>query len=64
MESIKLYEQLDEDFIFPELTDDWSKETNNVSDFICDQYKEHFMGLVCDNTKIINKVYTAVFPSK
>lgn len=63
MESSKLYEQLEKDFIFPELTDDWSKETSDISNFICDQYKKRFMGLVCDNTKLTNKIYTAVFPS-
>jgi putative NIF3 family GTP cyclohydrolase 1 type 2 len=63
MEASKLYEQLEKDFIFPELVDDWSKETFDISDFICDQYKKRFMGLVCDNTQKINKVYTAVFPS-
>lgn len=63
MEATKLYKQLEKDFIFPELNDDWSTETSDISAFICGQYKERFMGLVCDNTKIINKVYTAVFPS-
>lgn len=63
MESSKLYQQLEKDFIFPELSDDWSKETSDISEFICDQYKKRFMGLVCDNTQTINKVYTAVFPS-
>jgi len=63
MEAIKLYKQLEKDFIFPELTDDWSKETGDILDFICEQYKKRFIGLVCDNTKIINKIYTAVFPS-
>ena len=63
MEANKLYKQLEKDFIFPGLTDDWSKETNDISEYISDQYKKRFIGLVCDNTKIINKVYTAVFPS-
>jgi len=63
MEANKLYEQLEKDFIFPGLTDDWSKETSDISEFISDQYKNRFMGLVCDDTKTINKVYTAVFPS-
>jgi putative NIF3 family GTP cyclohydrolase 1 type 2 len=63
VEASKLYEQLEKDFIFPELVDDWSKETIDISNFVCDQYKKRFMGLVCDNSKTINKVYTAVFPS-
>ncbi len=63
MDANKLYEQLEKYFIFPELVDDWSKEIFDISDFICDQYKKRFMGLVCDHTQIINKVYTAVFPS-
>jgi putative NIF3 family GTP cyclohydrolase 1 type 2 len=63
MEATKLYDQLETDFIKPSLTDDWSKETADISDFITDQYRKRFMGLVCDHTPTINKVYTAVFPS-
>lgn len=63
MESTKLYKQLEKDFIFPELTDDWKNQVDPIADFICDNYKKRFMGLVCDHNQIINKVYTAVFPS-
>lgn len=63
MEATKLYEQLEKDFISPELTDDWKDQVDPIADFVCDSYKNRFMGLVCDNTQIVNKVYTSVFPS-
>ena len=36
----------------------------SVSNFISENFKKRSMGLVCDFTAEINKVYTAVFPSK
>jgi putative NIF3 family GTP cyclohydrolase 1 type 2 len=32
--------------------------------FICDNFKNRDMGLVCDFTETVNRVYTAVFPSE
>jgi putative NIF3 family GTP cyclohydrolase 1 type 2 len=59
-----LYEQLDRDFIKPGLTDEWYKYMTELEPFICENFKNRDMGLVCGFTKIINKVYTAVFPSE
>ncbi len=63
MEAIKLYEQLEKDFINPLLIDDWASHMESVFEFISDNFKKRSMGLVCDNSQEINKVYTAVFPS-
>jgi len=63
MKAEKLYAQLEKDFIKPGLSDEWFKYMEPIADFICDNYKKRSMGLVCDNTSEINKVYTAVFPS-
>jgi putative NIF3 family GTP cyclohydrolase 1 type 2 len=63
MKAVELYTQLEKDFITPALSDEWFKYMEPIADFICDNYKKRSMGLVCDNAKEINKVYTAVFPS-
>ncbi len=34
-----------------------------IDDFLSDNFKQRSMGLVCDNSTEIKKVYTAVFPS-
>jgi len=34
-----------------------------VEKYICNNFKQRYMGLLCDFTGEINKVYTAVFPS-
>lgn len=64
MEAIKLYEKLENDFIREEMTDDWIKYMDSINDFLTDNFKERSMGLVTDFTSEINKVYTAVFPSR
>jgi len=64
MESIKLYEKLEKDFITSKMSDEWAKYMDSVSEFLSENFKKRSMGLVCDFTKEINKVYTAVFPSK
>jgi putative NIF3 family GTP cyclohydrolase 1 type 2 len=63
MKAVKLYAQLEKDFITPTLSDDWARYMQSVADFLSDNFKQRSMGLVCDNSKEINKVYTAVFPS-
>ncbi|MEM4182083.1 MAG: hypothetical protein QXX68_02955 [Candidatus Pacearchaeota archaeon] len=63
MEAGILYERLEKDFIKPELFDDWFQYMKEIEDFICDNFKKRSMGLVCDFTDEIKKVYTAVFPS-
>jgi len=56
-----LYNKLEIDFKLAQCTDDWSEMTMN--DYITQNFKERYMGLVTDNTDEINYVYTAVFPS-
>jgi len=63
MEAVKLYAQLEKDFITPALSDEWAKYMESIADFLSENFKQRSMGLVCDNSKEINKVYTAVFPS-
>lgn len=64
MEAIKLYNRLEKDFILPGLSDDWAQHMGHIDAFVCDNFKKRSMGLVCDFTKEIGRVYTAVFPSK
>jgi putative NIF3 family GTP cyclohydrolase 1 type 2 len=59
----ELYEQLEKDFIIPGMTDEWAKSMDPISDFLCENFKKRSMGLVCDFSDEISKVYTAVFPS-
>lgn len=64
MKAIKLYQQLEKNFIVSGLSDEWAEDVNSITDFITDNFKKRSMGLVCDFTTEINKVYTAVFPSE
>ena len=59
----KLCQKLDEDFITPEMTDEWVSEVLPVKSYICSRFLQREMGLVCDFAEEIKKVYTAVFPS-
>jgi putative NIF3 family GTP cyclohydrolase 1 type 2 len=63
MKAAKLYAQLEKDFITPSLSDEWAKYMGSIADFLSDNFKQRSMGLVCDNSAEIKKVYTAVFPS-
>lgn len=63
MEAKQLYQQLEKDFITPEMSDDWAQYMDSVADFLSENFKKRSMGLVCDFATEINKVYTAVFPS-
>jgi len=64
MKAAKLYRHLEKDFITPKMSDEWEGHINSISDFISENFKKRSMGLVCDFTTEINRVYTAVFPSK
>ncbi|MFH1561608.1 MAG: Nif3-like dinuclear metal center hexameric protein [Patescibacteria group bacterium] len=64
MKAIQLYQQLEKDFVTPKMSDDWAEYMDTVADFLCDNFKKRSMGLVCDFTNKIEKVYTAVFPTK
>ncbi len=63
MDAKKLYQRLEEDFIEPGLSDDWAEYMEEVKDFLSDNFKKRSMGLVCDNSREISRVYTAVFPT-
>lgn len=62
MEAERLYARLEKDFIKPGITDDWMKYMKN-KDFLSDNFKARSMGVVCDNSEEIKRVYTAVFPT-
>jgi len=63
MRAIDLYEQLERDFIFPHLHDDFASYIPDMHPYIAENFKQRSMGLVCDFTREIRQVYTAVFPS-
>lgn len=64
MKATQLYQQLEKDFITPKMSDEWFKYMGSIADFICENFKKRSIGLVCDFTTEVKKVYTAVFPSK
>jgi putative NIF3 family GTP cyclohydrolase 1 type 2 len=64
MRAIDLYNQLEMDFITGDLTDTWAKYMVELEKYLSPNFKERSMGLVCDFTNEINKVYSAVFPTK
>jgi len=64
MKAVDLYSQLEMDFVVPEITENWYNDEMSVNDaYVCDNFKQRSLGLLCDFTQEINKVYTAVFPS-
>ena len=63
MKATQLYKKLEKDFITSALSDDWIRYMEPVRDFLSDNFKKRSMGLVCDFTQEIDKVYIAVFPS-
>jgi len=60
----ELYSHLDNDFIKPGISDDFYNYMPELEPFLCDNFKQRSMGLVCDFTETINRVYTAVFPTE
>ena len=63
MNAGELYTRLERDFITPSMTDDWAQDMRPMWDFMCDNFRDRSMGLVCDNSQQIDRVYTAVDPS-
>jgi len=65
MNAIKLYNQLEKDFVRPGMVEDWYDDSSltDVAEYVCENFKRYSMGLLCDFATEINKVYTAVFPS-
>ena len=63
MKATDLYNRLEKDFVKPSMQENWYNGMSELSDYICDNFKQRSSGLLCDFTEEINKVYTAVFPS-
>lgn len=65
MNATELYNQLEKDFVSPGIVENWYDYDSliDVAEFICDNFKKRSIGLLCDFTTKITKVYTAVFPS-
>ena len=61
MKAEKLYKQLDFDFELDSCKDDWAAMDYN--EFISENFKNRYMGILLDNSEEIDSVYTAVFPS-
>ncbi len=56
----ELYLKLNNDFNVTNLKDDWS--FMDFNEYINLEFKKKYIGLMLDNTSVINKVYTATFP--
>jgi len=63
MKALDLYNQLEKDFIFPHLHDEFARYIPDMHPYMTNSFKERSMGLVCDFADEANTVYTAVFPS-
>lgn len=63
MKATQLYQRLEE-FITPEMIEDSFDYMESVADFVCENFRKRSLGLICDFAAEINKVYTAVFPSR
>ena len=63
MRAVDLYNQLEKDFVKPDTKEDWYEDMAGLDEYICDNFKQRSMGLLCDFAQEITKVYTAVFPS-
>lgn len=64
MKAINLYNHLEEDFISEKMSDDWYKYMSELEEYLAPNFKKRSMGLVCDFTDEIKRVYSAVFPTK
>lgn len=61
MKAKKVYKKLDSDFELDLCKDDWSGMDFN--EYVSDNFKARHMGILLDNSREIDYVYTAVFPS-
>jgi len=59
-----IYKNLDNYFIKHEITDDFYQYMTELAPFLCDNFKKSSIGLVCDFTETIDRVFTAVFPTE
>ena len=53
---------MENDFRLSICSDNWSEM--DMNEYVTNQYRERYMGLISDNSDSINYAYTAVFPSK
>jgi len=60
----EIYTTLDNDFIKPEISDEFYQYMTELAPFLCDNFKKRSMGLVCDFTETVDCVFTAVFPTE
>lgn len=63
MNAKELYQKLEIDFELDKCRDDWDK-IDFDAEFVTENFRKRFIGILADNTEEINKVYTAVFPSE
>jgi putative NIF3 family GTP cyclohydrolase 1 type 2 len=63
MDAEKIYQKLESDFKLHKCRDDWSY-IDFDSEFISENFRKRYMGILTDNTEQISKIYTAVFPSE
>jgi putative NIF3 family GTP cyclohydrolase 1 type 2 len=61
MNANELYQKLEIDFELDKCSDDWGRI--DLGEYVTENFKHRYMGLVLDNAEKIEKVYTAVFPS-
>ncbi len=60
MKANELYEKLDKEFDLDHLKDDWS--FMSINEYIAQDFRKRYMGIMLNNTDEVKKVYTAVFP--
>ena len=66
MKAVELYHRLELDFVKPGMVEDWfwfRYMPEEMGAYVCENFKQRSMGLLCDFAEEIGKVYTAVFPS-
>lgn len=63
MQTKELYQKLEVDFKLGKCQDDWS-HIDFDKEFVTENFRNRYMGILADNTDEIQKVYTAVFPSE
>ncbi|MCL2378003.1 MAG: Nif3-like dinuclear metal center hexameric protein [Defluviitaleaceae bacterium] len=63
MKATDLYNHLEKDFYRQGMSDNWFNYMGALEAYLCDNFKQRSIGVMCDFALEVNKVYTAVFPS-
>jgi len=63
MNAQELYKKLEIDFKLDECSDDWGN-IDFDADFVTENFRKRYMGILADNSDEILKAYIAVFPSE